>query len=154
MMRAIAICVVLFGTGFILNFVWEALHGVYLYRDHDMRASRYVPMLIYVSVVDGLLILGLAGWTALLRRDLFRHCGSDRGWMPVFGLSAIILAAGIEYVSVYVQGRWAYLPAMPTVFGIGISPLFQLAVTGLIAVGMGRCVPRCRWKGGINHDEK
>ena len=31
-------------------------------------------------------------------------------------------------------GRWSYSAFMPTIFGIGISPLFQLLVTGWISL--------------------
>jgi len=31
-------------------------------------------------------------------------------------------------------GRWKYAAAVPTLFGIGISPLAQLALTGIISL--------------------
>lgn len=139
-LKVIGISIVLLSAGFVFNFVWEALHGVYLYQDHDVRASQYVPMLVYVSGMDALLILGLYGWIALLWLDPFwtRNPGVIR--MLAFILSGIILAAAIEYRSVYVLNRWAYLPAMPTIFGIGISPLLQLAVTGCLSAASIRCM--------------
>lgn len=139
-----AILTGLFFMGFLLNFFWEAVHGVYLYQGHDMTASRYVPMLVYVSGMDGLLILGLYGWMSLLWRDPLWMCNPGIVWGPVFIISAMILAAVIEYRAVFILNRWAYLPAMPTVSGIGFSPLFQLAVTGLISVGSVRCLCRGR----------
>lgn len=36
----------MFSFSFLLNFLWEALHAVYLYKRHDYDASSYVPMLI------------------------------------------------------------------------------------------------------------
>ena len=36
----------IFGFSFLLNFLWEALHAVYLYQRHDIDASNYVPMLL------------------------------------------------------------------------------------------------------------
>lgn len=92
---AVVLAIVVFGAGFMLNFVWEALHGVYLYQGHDMPASRYVPMLVYVSAVDGLLILALYGWMALLWGDFFWV--KRPGALAVFAISALILAAAIEY---------------------------------------------------------
>ena len=130
--KFISLLAVLFGAGYVLNFVWETLHAVYLYQGHDMAASRYVPMLIYVSAVDGVLILALYGWVASLWRDLFWM--RKPGALVVFILSAMVLAAAIEYTSVYVLNRWSYLPAMPELLGIGISPLLQLALTGIIAI--------------------
>jgi len=29
--------------------------------------------------------------------------------------------------------RWEYLPSMPTVFGVGLTPLIELATTGVAA---------------------
>lgn len=31
-------------------------------------------------------------------------------------------------------GRWEYVPVMPTIGGVGITPLLELAVTGVLAL--------------------
>ena len=139
----IALSAVLFCMGFLTNFLWEGLHGVYLYRDHNMPAVQYVPMLVYVSIMDGLLIVGLYLWTSLWHVDLFWP--SKTGGKPflLFVISALSLAVYIEYRAVYMLEKWSYLPEMPTLFGIGISPLIQLAVTGAVAVATVRCTRHC-----------
>lgn len=43
---------VIFGAGYVLNFVWEALHGVYLYQGHDMPVSQYVHMFKEIYILD------------------------------------------------------------------------------------------------------
>lgn len=78
----------------------------------------------------------------MLWRDLLWLRNPGIIQLLIFILSAIILAAVIEYRAVFVLNRWAYLAAMPTVFGIGLSPLFQLAVTGAVALGSARCMCR------------
>ncbi len=50
-------------------------------------------------------------------------------------LSATIgIAIWIEIKGVYLTAEWFYLETMPTIFGLGLSPLLQLAVTGFIAI--------------------
>jgi len=45
----------------------------------------------------------------------------------------LIIAAFIEIINLNL-GRWKYTIMMPTFFGIGISPLIQLALTGIISL--------------------
>ncbi|HIH42998.1 TPA: hypothetical protein HA246_05115 [Candidatus Woesearchaeota archaeon] len=46
-------------------------------------------------------------------------------------ISAITIAFLIEYNAIFIAQKWAYTNLMPTFFGIGVSPLAQLAITGL-----------------------
>ncbi|MCX6711531.1 MAG: hypothetical protein NT139_00640, partial [Candidatus Woesearchaeota archaeon] len=46
---------------------------------------------------------------------------------------SLIISAFIELVALS-TGRWDYTKLMPTVFGIGLSPLIQLAVTSIISL--------------------
>lgn len=48
------------------------------------------------------------------------------------------MAVIIEVKDIYIFEQWAYSDAMPIVFGLGVSPLLQLAVTGLTALGLTR----------------
>jgi len=45
----------------------------------------------------------------------------------------LIIAIFIEMINLNL-GRWEYTMAMPTLFGIGIIPLIQLALTGVISL--------------------
>ncbi|MDZ7696394.1 MAG: hypothetical protein U5R49_05500 [Deltaproteobacteria bacterium] len=58
----------------------------------------------------------------------------------VFAGIGILVAAVIEILSVFYYQRWVYKELMPTTFGIGISPLIQLSITGLISVWLTRKV--------------
>ncbi len=128
----------IFGFSFFLNFFWEALHAVYLYRSHDFDASNYVPMLLYVSAVDGLIVLGLYFGVGVIWLDLFWLKPFMKIQILVFTGAGAAVAAIIEYLSVFYYHRWKYTEEMPTIFGIGISPLCQLSVTGLLAVWLSR----------------
>jgi len=57
---------------------------------------------------------------------------SRKKWpLYLFLIMCLLVAISIEVRAVYIQGRWSYSDYMPTVFGIGLSPLVQMAVTGL-----------------------
>jgi len=121
----------IFVFAFLLNYVWESYHAVFLYEGHDFNAKKYVHMLTYVSMVDGVLILGIYLILSVLWKNALwlQTMNSGQVWTAV--VAGMSIAAAIEYRKVFVLKIWSYTPLMPTIFGIGVSPLFQLSVTGL-----------------------
>ncbi|MFZ0728463.1 MAG: hypothetical protein WAM61_21980 [Desulfobacterales bacterium] len=139
--KALELCSLLFSVfcfSFLFNFFWEALHAVYLYHRHDFDAAHYVPMLLYVSSMDGLIVLGLYLFVSVLWLNLFWIKLFLKRQILVFILSGIVVATITEYLSVFYYHRWSYKEIMPTIFGIGISPLVQLSLTGFIGVWLTR----------------
>jgi len=132
--------ILVFVFAFPLNFLWEALHAVYLYQRHDFEAATYVPMLLYVTTIDGLIIDALYLGVAVVSRRLFWIKPLLKRHQFAFACGGCAVAALIEYRAVFVVHRWAYKPAMPTVFGIGLSPLIQLIATGLLSIWLARAV--------------
>jgi hypothetical protein len=49
-------------------------------------------------------------------------------------LSGLLLTVGIEFYSTQIALRWAYADAMPTMLGIGLSPILQWSVVPLIGL--------------------
>lgn len=127
-----------FCFAFLFNSLWEALHAVYLYEEHDFNASKYVPMVLYVSYRDSLLILGTYLGVSIIWLNIFWIRVFTRSRAVVFSVIGIAVGAAIEYLAVFYFHRWMYKESMPTVVGIGISPLLQLSVTGLMAVWLTR----------------
>jgi uncharacterized membrane protein len=128
----------IFVFSFFLNYVWESYHAVFLYEKHNFRAEKYVQMLTYVSVVDSFLIGGIYLFIAALWKDLFWLLAMDRKHIWTACVSGVVLAAFIEYRKVFILKIWSYTALMPTLFGIGISPLVQLPATGLLAFWLTR----------------
>jgi hypothetical protein len=59
-------------------------------------------------------------------------------------LTGILVSGLVEYRAVYVLKEWQYGPNMPIILGIGLSPLVQISVTGLLALWLtGRLLYRC-----------
>ncbi len=135
--------ITLFVVAFVFNFVWESNHAVLLYQDHNIPSSEYLPMMWYVSGMDGLSILFLYAVVALLLKDVLWMNNAKKKGLTLFAGMALLLAALIEYRGVYVQGRWNYNELMPTIFGMGLSPFVQLAITGVVALLVARRLVLC-----------
>ena len=125
----ISICI----FSYMANFIWESLHAVFLYEGHDFSAKKYVLMVSYVSLVDGFLTLGIYLFVAALWRDMAWIQEINRKQICTVLVAGLLLAAAIEYRKVFVTGTWSYNRLMPTIFGLGLSPLLQLSSTGLWA---------------------
>ena len=124
----------LFFFSFLLNFVWESFHAVFYYKGHNIVAMDYVPMMAVVSVVDALIILGIYFLTGFLWRDFLWLKDLSAKKIYSFFLIGFVTAGVIEYAAVFVFHWWSYSPRMPTVGGIGLSPLVQLSSTGILTV--------------------
>lgn len=123
-------------TAFLLNFCWESLHGLFFAAHPEMPAGEYVPMMLFMALMDTLGISALYLFTALSARQ-WSWPGSWRN-NSIFFLAALAAAFTIEYISIFMLHLWHYGPSMPVVFGVGLLPLFQLALTGLFSVYVAR----------------
>lgn len=139
MSRTIALPLIfLSGFSFLNNFFWESVHAVYLYRGHDIDASAYLPMMLSVSAKDSLIILALYLLLCLLNRSFFWLEKFTAKNISGFILLSLLTAVAIESVSVAFMARWSYREALPTSFGIGLSPLLQLTCTGLLSLWLSK----------------
>ncbi len=121
----------IFAISYLLNFIWESFHSAFLYEGMDFAAGKYVLMVSYVSAIDGSLILGIYLFVSFLWRDIFwLRKMKGKHWYTVF-IAGLAIAAVIEYRRVFITMTWRYNQFMPTIFGIGLSPLFQLSITGV-----------------------
>ena len=123
----------IFIFSYMVNFIWESLHAVFLYEDHDFNAMKYVLMVSYVSLIDGFLILGIYLFVAALWRDVVWIQEMNGKKICTVLIAGLLLAASIEYRKVFMTRTWSYNRLMPTIFGLGLSPLLQLSSTGLWA---------------------
>jgi hypothetical protein len=127
---------VLYLSAFLLNFFWESGQGL-LYIAHQEFAARvYVPMMAQMSLLDALSITGLYLLTSLFARSLVWR--PDVRNLALFSLSGAFGAWSVEYVSVNFLHIWAYTSGMPMLFMVGLSPLLQLSITGLVSIFIAR----------------
>jgi len=128
----------IFIFSYLLNFVWESFHAVLLYEGHNINAAKFVLMIGYAAIADSLLILGMYGITAILWKNFLWIKQTNKKQNYAFIASGLIIAAIIEYRGVFLLQKWSYSLLMPTIFGIGLSPLLQLSITGILAVRAAR----------------
>ena len=104
-----------------LNLIWEFSH----YRLYfDLTGIPSTFHLIIASFTDVLLIFFIFAIVSLYRKNLTwieKPKKLDYGIIVFLG---ILIASSIEVYST-TNNRWAYTDAMPTILGIGLSPLLQ-----------------------------
>lgn len=121
---------------FFLNLIWEISHSVL----YDWNASPlensvyfYVPRILMASLGDIVYILIIFLLVSAFNGDLFWIYSlkySDYLLLIAFGITFAIF---IE-IKASVLNLWSYNQSMPTILGIGITPLIQLAITSILAV--------------------
>jgi hypothetical protein len=128
---------------FALNLTWEIAH-VRLYTIWAAADGTSLAWpLLHCSLGDVLIALStfvLAGG-ALGRADWPASRPLAGGAIVVTG--AMAFTAWSEWYNVYRAGSWSYAASMPTVFGIGVSPLLQwLILPPLIVAAYRTLAPR------------
>lgn len=95
-----------------------------------MKWPALTKLLLKMSVKDGLWISIFYFVTFII----FQNTNPFDAWPQavLFALIALVFAFVDEKISV-ARGRWEYGPKMPLFFGVGLTPLLELAVTGLLA---------------------
>lgn len=115
---------------FILNLIWEFSHFV-LYI--DLSGIPKNLHLIQASFMDMLIISAIFLIISLKNKNLNWTKKPKRIDYLIIVVLGIIVAGGIEFWALSV-GRWMYKDLMPTIFGIGLSPLIQLFSTGILSL--------------------
>lgn len=136
------------GIAFLLNFFWESWHAVFLYNGFEAGGvqaatlQEFVPFMTRVSLTDAIILtlILLGGCVVWKRWDWYRVMSRNK-YMYFLGV-ALLWAAAIEYKAIFLFQHWSYSERMPTVWGLGLSPLLQLGITGICALGLVRFVAR------------
>jgi hypothetical protein len=102
-----------------------------LYVAHSLPFDSFFGLMLYASFIDAVLILAMYLFVVLMFGEFYWF--QEKGRAVYFGLISLFVAALIE-MRALLTNRWQYGELMPTVLGIGLTPLFQLAVTGLLAI--------------------
>ena len=109
-----------FVVSFFLNFLWEVWHSQLYTTCLSMRLPAYIRLITWQSVKDAM-------WITLA------YFLAPNMYVFVGGL--LIFAFLVEWHAVRTK-RWQYATTMPTVFGVGLTPLLELAVTGLATLSI------------------
>lgn len=119
---------IMFGVGVLLNVIWEFAH-CQLYETCRRQTWRHnVPLLVKMSFKDGFFIVLFY----LITAGVFQSANplQNPRQLSMFLIISFVFAFADEKISTRL-GRWQYAPAMPTLFGVGLTPLLEIAATGL-----------------------
>ena len=113
---------------FVLHLMWE-LGQLWLYTIARGHGEWPVAILVLHCTMGDALIAGTSflGVACVLGNGNWTQTRPQAGSIAVvvFGIAYTVLS---EWYNVYQAGNWAYAPAMPLVFGIGLAPLLQWLV--------------------------
>ncbi|MBU2052894.1 MAG: hypothetical protein V1788_02935 [Nanoarchaeota archaeon] len=115
---------------FALNLIWEFFH----YRLYvDLTGIPSTIHLIGAAFVDIFLVSTIFLIVSLKDKNLkWMKFPSKKDYFMV-AVVGITLAFIWELTNISL-GRWEYKEIMPTIFGVGLSPLVQLAFTSILSL--------------------
>ena len=121
----------IFFVAFFINLLYELLHSPLYETCRKMPLKKYVPLILRASFSDGVWIATIHLITYLIfgSKNIF----SNYLQLLLFSIVSILFAYFWELYSVR-NKRWEYSPKMPLILGAGISPTFQIFITGLVTL--------------------
>ncbi len=117
-------------SAFLINLAWEVLHSRLYTTCLEMDFFRYRRAMLIMSAKDSAIIAVFYIVTVVI----FKGGAILDNFYQMLLFIALGLAFSFldERISLK-RKRWQYAPAMPKVFGVGLTPLAEIAVTGLLA---------------------
>lgn len=122
----------------LLNLVWEVAQLPLYSFAPDVPATSIAFYVVHCTVGDGLIAAGTYVIAALATRDAAWPVNAPARGALIACMTAVSYTAWSEWRNVYVLASWAYAPAMPTLAGIGLSPLAQWALLPPVATWLAR----------------
>ncbi len=122
-----------FVLAFFLNLLWEVLHSaLYDWNRLPLRNDVYfyIFRILRATLTDAFVILGMFLFNSALRRDLDWIGKAKIIDYLIISFLGLVIAVIIEIRAIALN-LWSYNEFMPIVFGIGLTPMIQLAITGI-----------------------
>lgn len=135
-----------FGVSFFLNLFWEVLHSaLYNWNIPPLINSvgYYIPRILQSTLGDAVMISIIFFANALISRDIFWFLHPQAKNFALLIVLGIGFALFIE-LRAMAENRWSYSEYMPLLFGVGLTPLVQLAITSIFTV----CIVKKLYAGG------
>ncbi|MFH1307329.1 MAG: hypothetical protein ABIH72_00575 [archaeon] len=132
--RILHTLLLIFLAAILVSLLWELGHSkLYDWNKEPLKNdfNFYIYRILKSTIGDGIFILLI-----FLLNSLFRH---NFKWISeprkrdffILAVLGIAFAILIE-IRARMMNLWSYNELMPTIFGIGVTPLIQLAATSMI----------------------
>ncbi len=119
---------------FCLNMAWE----ISPVRRYKRRAEADGPgvawALFHCTLGDVLIALGAFLVTAIVLGRIDWPVSRPTAGSILVVVSTMAYTAWSEWYNIYRAGNWRYTELMPTIFGIGLSPLLQWLILPIVMV--------------------
>jgi len=124
------IAIQIFFVAFFINLLYELLHSVLYTTCLQMSIKEYIPLVLKASTVDGLWISSFY----LITYFIFKNTNPLNSYYQII-LFFIISILWDYFWEIYstANKRWEYSENMPLVAGVGLTPLIQLFLTGILS---------------------
>ena len=116
---------------FFINLLYELLHSVLYKTCHEVNLKRYIYLILKGAIFDGFSITIIYFITYIIFEN--QNPFDKSAQIISFLLMNLILAYFWDLYAIK-NKRWEYSEKMPLVLGVGITPLIQLALTGLLTL--------------------
>lgn len=130
----------IFIISFLINLFYEVSHSVlydWTIPPLENTVYFYAPRILTATLGDGIFISIIFLLNCLFRKNISWVKKPEKRDYISFVLLGIASAAAVE-LKAMAFNSWTYLYSMPLVFGIGLTPLIQLALTGIISLFLAR----------------
>ncbi|OGF23970.1 hypothetical protein A3H66_02455 [Candidatus Falkowbacteria bacterium RIFCSPLOWO2_02_FULL_45_21] len=119
----------IFSLAFLVNLLWEVSHSVLYKTCLELPLPKYVKLIIKASLKDAFFITLFYLITVLIFKNFYIL--QNYFQLAVFVFICLLFSFFDEIISLKYK-RWQYAEQMPKIFGVGLTPFLELAVTGLI----------------------
>lgn len=123
--------------GFFLNLLWEVLHSeLYDWDKPPLVNDIYdycIRITFFASAFDAIWIISFILLNSLIQREFDWLLNPQKRDYIIFIVLGIITAIIIELHAI-IFNMWSYNEYMPQIFGVGLTPLIQLAITSYISL--------------------
>ncbi|MFH1501310.1 MAG: hypothetical protein ABIE22_05200 [archaeon] len=134
--RIAYLLVAIFLVAVFLNLLWEVSQSsLYDWQKEPLKndVNFYVGRILKSTLGDGIFILIIFLLISAYRRGFIWINKTKRLDYILLSTFGLVFAALIE-IKAQIYNSWHYGEIMPTVFGLGITPLVQLAITGTLTL--------------------
>lgn len=119
----------IFTLSFLINLLWEVLHSQLYTTCLNAKLKKYIPLIVGASLKDGFWIT----FFYLISFMIFKseNILNNPSQLMFFSILSLTFSFIDEKISLKMN-RWEYDKTMPTIFGVGITPLLEIMVTGIL----------------------
>ncbi|MBS3175708.1 hypothetical protein J4457_00545 [Candidatus Woesearchaeota archaeon] len=119
----------IFLISFLINLLWELIHSQLYETCLKLSIKKFIPLIVVASLKDGF-------WISLFFMISVYFFGNvnilvNQLQLMTFIFLSLSFACIDEKISLRYK-RWEYSKQMPKIWGVGITPLLELAATGVL----------------------